>query len=143
MSVETLLFLCMSVLKTEAMPQEVLYSRSANCTQLSQLAEEYGHDPVMVIAIAHTESRFDTEAVSSAGARGMMQVLPRYFCPKTGPCDYTHAGLYAWKRWKERFKKTKDSLCGYNSGKRCKNNHRGTWYANLVLRKYRRLKAIK
>lgn len=142
MGVETLMYLCMSILSTEAMPVEKMYSRAINCTHLAELSVDYGHDPLMVIAIAHTESRFNKDAVSKAGARGMLQVIPKYFCPKSGLCDYTRAGLEAWGRWKSRYRNLRDSLCGYNSGRRCKKNHRSSGYANLVLRKYRHLKSI-
>jgi tetratricopeptide (TPR) repeat protein len=38
--------------------------------------EEAGLDPFLALSIIRQESRFDPEAVSSAGARGLMQLLP-------------------------------------------------------------------
>ncbi|MCL1982949.1 MAG: lytic transglycosylase domain-containing protein [Clostridiales bacterium] len=38
--------------------------------------EVYGVDPKLLMAIAHTESKFNPGAVSRAGAIGMMQVMP-------------------------------------------------------------------
>lgn len=142
MTTEFLFYACTVLLSAEPMPQEKFDARVANCVELAELSVEYGHDPLMVISIAHTESRFNKKAVSHAGAVGIMQVLPRYFCPKFGPCDHTQAGLYAWHSWKSRYPSKKDALCGYNSGKRCKNNHAANGYANLVLQKYVSIKSF-
>lgn len=43
---------------------------------LLQTAREHGLDPLLMHAIAHVESRHDAQAVSHAGARGVMQVMP-------------------------------------------------------------------
>lgn len=39
-------------------------------------SRKYGQDPYFVAAIIHQESQFNPEAVSPAGARGIMQVMP-------------------------------------------------------------------
>lgn len=39
-------------------------------------AEQHGVDPALVAAIINVESRFDTQAVSRAGASGLMQLMP-------------------------------------------------------------------
>lgn len=39
-------------------------------------AEDFNIDPLLLHAIAHVESRHNPDAVSSAGARGLMQVMP-------------------------------------------------------------------
>jgi membrane-bound lytic murein transglycosylase MltF len=40
-------------------------------------ADSIGLDWMLIAAIAYTESRFDSTAVSHAGARGVMQMMPR------------------------------------------------------------------
>lgn len=40
------------------------------------VARDNGLDPLLLHAIAHVESRHDSNAVSPAGARGLMQVMP-------------------------------------------------------------------
>jgi soluble lytic murein transglycosylase len=39
-------------------------------------ADTYGLDPALVAAVIYTESRFDADARSDAGALGLMQLLP-------------------------------------------------------------------
>lgn len=39
-------------------------------------SEQYGVNPALVAAICHVESRFRPDAESSAGAQGMMQIMP-------------------------------------------------------------------
>ena len=39
-------------------------------------AERYNVDPMLVLAVIRQESRFDTEVVSRADARGLMQIIP-------------------------------------------------------------------
>ncbi len=43
---------------------------------LGNAAQRYGIDPLLLHAIAHVESRHQAEAISPAGARGLMQVMP-------------------------------------------------------------------
>lgn len=41
-----------------------------------EAADSVGYDWTLIAAIAYTESRFDSTAVSDAGAQGVMQVMP-------------------------------------------------------------------
>jgi soluble lytic murein transglycosylase-like protein len=41
-------------------------------------AETFGVDPLLVLAVMAVESRFDPHARSGYGARGLMQVVPRF-----------------------------------------------------------------
>lgn len=44
--------------------------------QVDEVARRHDVDPLLLHAIAHVESRHDPAAVSPAGARGVMQVMP-------------------------------------------------------------------
>ena len=44
--------------------------------EISAVAERFGIDPLLLHAIAHVESRHNPDAVSHAGAVGLMQVMP-------------------------------------------------------------------
>lgn len=43
---------------------------------LDRAAAVHGIDPLLLHAIAHVESRYNPQAISHAGARGLMQVMP-------------------------------------------------------------------
>ena len=59
-------------------------------------AQEFGVEPSLVAAVIRTESRFDSEVVSSQGAYGLMQLLPetaRFVAERTGiEGDYRDPG---------------------------------------------------
>lgn len=60
--------------------------------RIQECAAEYGVDPALVAAIISQESGFNPNAVSSAGARGLMQILPstwRLLRPDS-PCNGLH-----------------------------------------------------
>jgi soluble lytic murein transglycosylase len=56
---------------------------------IAQVAERYHVDPYMVAAIVKTESGYDPEALSRAGAVGLMQLMP-------DTADWV-TGLDSWK----------------------------------------------
>lgn len=41
------------------------------------ISTEYGLEPALVFALIKTESNFVSDAVSSAGAQGLMQIMPK------------------------------------------------------------------
>lgn len=48
-------------------------------TEVTQWAENYGVDPLLIDAVICTESGFDAEAQSNVGARGLMQITEETF----------------------------------------------------------------
>jgi soluble lytic murein transglycosylase len=44
--------------------------------EIAQMADKYGQDPYLVAAMVKTESGFDAQAESGAGAMGLMQLMP-------------------------------------------------------------------
>ena len=54
---------------------------------IAEEARRAGYDPLLILAIIDVESDFDLEAVSSRGARGLMQIQPvtlHWFAQKQG-----------------------------------------------------------
>jgi soluble lytic murein transglycosylase-like protein len=43
---------------------------------MADVAQRHGIDPLLLHALAHIESRHQAQAISPAGARGVMQVMP-------------------------------------------------------------------
>lgn len=43
---------------------------------MADVAQRHGIDPLLLHAVAHIESRHQSQAISPAGARGLMQVMP-------------------------------------------------------------------
>lgn len=52
-------------------PHEIEY-----VNEITRYAGEYDLDPYLVAAVINTESNFDPDAVSHAGALGLMQIMP-------------------------------------------------------------------
>jgi soluble lytic murein transglycosylase-like protein len=79
-------------------------------------------DPLLVTAIAYTESKFVTTAKSKSGCCGVMQVMPRY---SKYTCKQLYnrriniqEGIRKMNAWKARF--GKEWVCHYNGGNVCK-----------------------
>lgn len=118
-----------------------------NANYIVRQSEKRGISPLIVTAVIYRESSFSPRVVSSAGACGLMQVLPRYSrytCeqlknPRVGIRDGIRA-LKWWLSWAEGSKRKGDkrtpleaALCGYNAGTRCitKPNSRFTKRATM------------
>jgi soluble lytic murein transglycosylase len=46
---------------------------------VNKAAKDYNLQPALIYGVIHTESRFDPDAGSSVGARGLMQIMPETF----------------------------------------------------------------
>jgi soluble lytic murein transglycosylase len=98
--------------------------------EIQQVAREYGQDPFVIAAIIREESRFDEAALSRAGARGLMQLMPstardearRLGIPSRDldlfdPATSIRLGTYSFSRRLDRFKgNVVLALAGYNAG---------------------------
>jgi soluble lytic murein transglycosylase len=119
-------------------------------------------DPLMVLALIRVESRFQPNAVSSAGARGIMQIMPdtgKNLAGEYGfhPAHFTteslddpvlnlRLGIYYLQGLKRRFQNWSVALTAYNFGpidtqNRIDNNlDLSEEFAALVLEAYQRYK---
>lgn len=126
--------MCTFLLMQEPMPEKHLHRRVNSCVKLYKRATTYGFSGRVVVAIAYNESRFDSHRKSSSGAMGMLQAIPRYWCPrgKKRGCDFTGAGLKAWKHY--RGYGLREGLCMYSSGMKCKSSGAARRYAKRVIK---------
>lgn len=53
----------------------ILYPLSYT-TEIKEAAELYGHDPALLASMIFVESRFNPQATSPEGAKGLMQLMP-------------------------------------------------------------------
>lgn len=63
---------------------------------IKEMSEKYDLDPYMVCAVIYTESKFDDDVVSNAGAVGLMQIMPNtgeWIAKKAKFSDYTDDSL--------------------------------------------------
>ena len=97
---------------------------------VTKTAEEYGLDPSLIYAVIHTESKFDPNAVSSAAAKGLMQITDdtyQWALKRDGkePSDTKELfdpetniryGCYILVLLSEQFADTDTVLAAYNAG---------------------------
>ncbi len=95
------------------------------------VSEVYGVDPALVRAIMHAESWFQLDAVSSAGAQGLMQLMPgtqqRFgVADPFDPLDNITAGV-AYLAWLQREFDGDLSrvIAAYNAGENAVKRHDG------------------
>lgn len=91
---------------------------------IDRFAGDYGLDPDLVHALIRVESAYDPQAVSRAGAVGLMQVMPetavdygidsidRLFEPETN----LHTGMRHLKRLLEKYDGIGAAVMAYNAG---------------------------
>ena len=123
--------MCMTYVSLDLPNQKIMCQ---NASQIERSAAENGLDPYTLVALVYVESGWTPSAVSSAGACGLTQVLPKYSAgyrnrfgrkltckdlknPKTS--IKRGAKILAW--WVKYHDGNLDrALCSYNAGFRCK-----------------------
>ncbi|HET6984809.1 MAG TPA: lytic transglycosylase domain-containing protein [Myxococcaceae bacterium] len=119
-----------SVLAKRA-PELGLVLRAQVSRAIAEEARRAGYDPLLILAIIDVESDFDPEAISSRGARGLMQIQPvtlHWFAEKQGlrltkeemaadPALCVRLGIRYLRSLQERFGgDLPTALMAYNAG---------------------------
>lgn len=131
---EESLFLKMLIIRPTLDP--VLARRIASAVQAECLL--YGQDPNLVLAIIAIESSFNPNAVSPAGAIGLMQVDDL-----TNPEVSIRAGVQIFAHYQQMFRDEARALAAYNMGPGvAEPGAAANKYAEKVLDLWQRLKDI-
>ena len=114
-------------------------SRMKTCMEIAYAAEARNLGLTFVLSLAWEEAKFDSSAVSDAGAYGPLQVLPKYWCPKRRlrGCNLIEAGLDAIEMLSGKYETLYEVACHYNGGVRC--NKYSKAYAMRILAMQQRL----
>ena len=93
---------------------------------VSKYAVEYGLEEEFVYAVIRAESNFRADAISTAGARGVMQLMPstaQFIAECIGeelkidsPQDNIRMGVWYLSYLKDRFGGQTETLAAYNAG---------------------------
>jgi soluble lytic murein transglycosylase len=93
-------------------------------------AKEHRLEPALVKAVIAAESNFDPEAVSRAGAQGLMQLMP-HTAAKLGvddplrPIENVRGGARYLREMLDRYRDLSVALAAYNAGPRAVDRHGG------------------
>ena len=111
-------------------------------------SKEYNFNPYLVLAVMNTESHFNHSTVSSAGARGLMQLMPfnfKEFGVDNSISGYIKGGMLHLKRDYEKTGSVSKMLVCYNAG--CGRLANNAWkriketreYIPKVIQKYNKI----
>ena len=97
---------------------------------IARTARSYGVDPALVKAVIAAESNFRIEAVSSAGAQGLMQLMPATanelgVATPFQPGDNLKGGVRYLKAMLDRYGDVERALAAYNAGPAAVDRHGG------------------
>lgn len=107
-----------------------------------EAAKKYDLDPKLLKSVAAAESNWDQNAVSKAGAQGLMQVMPDNFQPGENPFDphdniMAGARVMSWAKSKAG-DDVEEMLRWYNGGKN-RGSKENREYAGRVNEQYRKI----
>lgn len=89
-------------------------------TAFVRASDASGLPLAMLVAVAEVESRFEAAAVSAAGARGLLQVMPTTARSMQLSADRPESNVFAGARYLrtllDRFHSTDLALAAYNAG---------------------------
>jgi len=117
---------------------EVFRANSRNIYRVSKAAYKWGKhyaiSPYLIMSVAHRESNFNPRAVSSVGAIGIMQIMPKVWGLnpyKLEDIDYNvQHGARILKHYQDRYGSTDRLLFHYWGGN---NDRHGYGYPSKVL----------
>lgn len=125
---------------------------SAYAEEIADAAEQSGLSPALVRAVIASESGFDPRAVSSKGARGLMQLMPET-ARELGvrdvwdPRDNIRGGTTYLSHLVAKYEDLELALAAYNAGPGAVDRYGGVppfsetrEYVSRVLNRYRRLR---
>lgn len=89
--------------------------------EINQASKKWGVEKSVIMAIIHAESAFKKQANSSAGAQGLMQLMPKTQLTYNvknpfDPAQNIDAGVAYFKHLMKRYNDIDISLAAYNSG---------------------------
>jgi len=108
---------------------------------VNEHAAAFDLDPVLIFAVIHAESRFNSNAVSRVGASGLMQIMEStayWIAPRAGLTDFNYErqifdpsinillGTYYLRMLVETFGDVDVALAAYNAGR----GNVGNWLRN-------------
>jgi soluble lytic murein transglycosylase-like protein len=106
-------------------------SRSQYATEIREISARYGVDPVLVESVIRAESAFNPTAVSRAGARGLMQLMPKTALAlgvrdSFNPRENIEGGVRHLRYLLDRYPgNVALAVAAYNAGEGAVDNHRG------------------
>lgn len=88
---------------------------------IATASQKYGVDPNLIRAVMRAESNFDPKAGSSAGAQGLMQLMPDTarglgVTDLSDPAQNVDAGVKYLKEQLQKFGRVDLALAAYNAG---------------------------
>lgn len=95
--------------------------RASIARHVEQYSQRHGIDPHLVMAVIEVESGFNHQAVSRAGAQGLMQIMPATqqdlgLTAPFDPAENIEAGIRYLKMLMDRFPNLTLALAAYNAG---------------------------